>query len=454
MPYRNSSSAPPRQDRATILSTRELALSALDEIWSIGSKPKHVIEQLSDSLDNRDRSFLMELVYGVLRYRDTLDWAMRAFLRKPSGLSPDTLNNLRLAVYQILFLRVPERAAVHEAVEMEKRGGRPELVNAVLRNLLRVPPPERLNLETIRKKGAVPYIALRTSHPKWLIKRWIRRFGEEETLALAEANNKVPPLTLRVNTLKSGREEMIKRLSEEGIQGEATRVSPDGITLSGFRTFRELSAFRDSLTVQDEGAQLISYLLDPAPGERILDACAAPGGKSTHMAQLMKDEGEIVAVDADEGRLRLLRENASALGMKSIRAVCADIVDYTSDTPFDRVLLDAPCSSLGVIRRNPDVRYRHTVPDLSVFKAKQLRLLRSIARCLGPGGVLVYSVCSTEPEEGEEVIKEFLKDSGDSFIIDTAPAFPGGLMKDGFLRTYPHINNMDGFFGVRLCRKA
>jgi 16S rRNA (cytosine967-C5)-methyltransferase len=434
--------------------TRELALAALHEIWQMGSKPKHVFERLSISLDDRERSFLMELVYGVLRYRDTLDWALKKFLKKPSGLSPDTLNNLRLASYQILFLRVPEWAAVNEAVEMEKKIGRPELVNAVLRNLLRVPPPERLKLDPIRKKGAAPYIALRTSHPKWLVKRWVKRFGEEEALALAETNNRVPPLTLRVNTLNATREEMIRRLSGIEIHGEATQFSPDGITLREFHAFRELSAHKDSLMVQDEAAQLITYLLEPHPGELVLDACAAPGGKATHIAQLMQDRGEIIAMDTDEERLGLLRENVSNLGMTSVRTIRADITNYSSGKPFDRILLDAPCSSLGVIRRNPDVKYRHSSADLLTFRAKQIMLLRSAAGFLRPGGILVYSVCSTEPEEGEEVVKEFLKDSGDFYIIDTTLPFLKGFMKDGFLRTYPHISDMDGFFGVRLCRKA
>ncbi len=437
-----------------MLTTRELALAALHEIWQTGSKPKHALEDLSEHLDTRERSFLMELVYGTLRYRDTLDWALKRFLRKPSGLGPDTLNNLRLAVYQILFLRVPEWAAVNEAVEIEKKAGKPELVNGVLRNFLRVPAQERLDLEPLKKKGPVPYIALRTSHPQWLIRRWVKRFGEEGALALAEANNRIPPLTLRVSTLRYTREEVIRRLSAMKIQGEQTRFSPDGITLKEFRPFRELFSFRDSLLVQDEAAQLITRLLEPSPGERILDACAAPGGKTTHMAQLMEDRGEIIAMDTDERRLGLLRENVSNLGISSVKILRGDVMKYSPDKPFDRILLDAPCSSLGVIRRNPDVKYRHPSRDLLAFRAKQSELLRSVARFLRPGGILVYSVCSTEPEEGEEVTKEFLKDSPDFYIIDTTLSFLRGFMENGFFRTYPHKNDMDGFFGVRLCRKV
>ncbi|HYA26408.1 MAG TPA: 16S rRNA (cytosine(967)-C(5))-methyltransferase RsmB [Thermodesulfovibrionales bacterium] len=434
--------------------TRNLALTALHEIWQSGLKPKHVLEDLSGSLDSRERSFLMELVYGVLRFRDTLDWVLKGFLRKPSGLNPDTLNNLRLAAYQILFMRVPDWAAVNEAVEIEKRIGKPDMVNAVLRNFLRVPAPKRLNLDQVRKEGAVPYIALSTSYPRWLIKRWVRRFGENNALALAESGNRVPPLTIRVNTLKATRKAVLNRLSEMGIHGDPTFFSPDGIKIIKSHTFRELSAFSDCLLVQDEASQLITYLLEPRPEEMILDACAAPGGKTSHIAQVMGDRGKIIAADTDEKRLDLLKENVSNLGITSVSTMRANILNCSFEKTFDRILLDAPCSSLGVIRKNPDVKYRHASRDLPAFREKQIGLLRSVARFLRRGGVLVYSVCSTEPEEGEEVIKEFLKDSRDFYIIDTTLSFLRGFVKNGFFRTYPHKNDMDGFFGVRLCRKA
>jgi 16S rRNA (cytosine967-C5)-methyltransferase len=434
--------------------TRELALAAVHDIWERDKKPKDVLEDLSEPLEKRDRAFLMELVYGVVRFRDTLDWALREFLRKPSGLGPDTLNNLRLAVYQLLFTRVPRWAAVNEAVEMEKRGGRPELVNAVLRNFLRNLDSLLDRMRDMRADRTVKYIAALTSHPRWLIERWVKRFGADEALELADANNRIPSLTLRVNTLKGMKQQVINELLKIGIEGEPTTFSPVGIKLKGFHIYKEIFFLKGLIMVQDEASQLISCLLDPQPGETILDACAAPGGKTTHIAQLMQDSGEITAVDSDRKRMDRLRENVSNLGLSSIRAVQADILEYMAKEPFDRILLDAPCSALGVIRRHPDVKYRHKSQDLLKFRANQLRILRHMSKFLKPGGSMVYSVCSTEPEEGEEVIKEFLKDSEDFYIIDTTLPFLKGFMKDGFLRTYPHIDDMDGFFGVRLCRKA
>jgi 16S rRNA (cytosine967-C5)-methyltransferase len=434
--------------------TRALALIALEAIWQGEQKPKDVLEDLSDSIDRRDRAFLMELVYGVVRFRDTLDWVLAGLLKKPSGLSRDTINNLRLAVYQILFMRVPPRAAVHEAVEIEKKHGKPGVVNAVLRNLVRIPEAERLNFERVEKKGVAPFIALRTSHPRWLVKRWVQRFGEAEALRLAEANNRIPPLTLRIDTRKTTVDAMINRLSDIGISGVPTSFSPSGIKLKMLLPYKDLLEFRDLFVVQDEASQLIPYLLEPRAGERILDACAAPGGKTTEIAALIQDRGEIVAVDSDRARSGRLRENITRLGLSSVSVVLADILEYSPKDPFDRVLVDAPCSALGVIRRNPDVKYRHAAAKLIGFSETQLRILRHASQLLKPGGVLVYSVCSTEPEEGEAVIKEFLKESRDFYIIDTTLPFLKELVTNGFLRTYPHIHDMDGFFGVKLCRKA
>ncbi len=436
---------------------RELALIALYEILENGKKPKDAVDEVSDSLDDRERSFLMELVYGVLRHRDTLDWCLRDFLRKPAKLSVDSRNNLRLASYQILFTRVPEWAAVNEAVEMEKkRRGRPGVINAVLRNLLRRPGSERINLETLKKGSRALYMSVLTSHPEWLIKKWLKRFGEEETLQLAGANNTIPPLTVRVNSLRSSREDALSELSKLGIRGEPTPVSPEGIKLKDFQLLKELANLRGSLVVQDEAAQLITYLLDPQPGERVLDACAAPGGKTTHIAQLMQDKGEIVAVDSDERRITRLKENVAGLALKSVTIVEADVygIGKAGGPGFDRILVDAPCSAIGVIRRNPDIKYKHTRKDILRFRSGQIEMLRSVSRLLRPGGVLVYSVCSTEPEEGEEVVERFLNDSGDFYIINAVHPFLGPFMKDGFFRTYPHISDMDGFFGARLCRKV
>jgi 16S rRNA (cytosine967-C5)-methyltransferase len=435
---------------------RLLAIESLLDIFLRGTRPKQSIESRSVSLEKRDRAFLMEVVYGVLRHRDTLDWILHHFLKNISKLGAFTLNNLRIAVYQVLFMRVPDWAVVNESVEIEKTSasgevrGKAPLVNAVVRNVLRQKGRFHLPLQC---DGALTSIAINTSHPKWLVKRWLARFGEGEAAFLAAGNNAMPPMTIRANTLRTSREALLTLLAGRGVDAAPTAFSPDGIVLHDVRSYQDLSFARGLFIVQDEASQLVTYLLAPIPGERVLDACAAPGGKTTHIAQLMNDEGEILAVEKDPVRIRRLRENVETLGIRSVRIINADVIDLMNSGVFDRILLDAPCSATGVIRRNPDVKYRHSPRDLARFKEKQVELLGAVSRLLAEEGKLVYSVCSTEPEEGEDAVREFLKSADHFGIIEADCALKGNFLDRGFFRTYPHRHNMDGFFGVSLCRK-
>jgi len=436
--------------------TRLLAVKTLIEVLAGVARPKDAVESLSRPLDQRDRAFLMEVVYGVLRFRDTLDWILNHFLKDPAGTGDFTLNNLRTAVYQIFFMRVPDWAVVNESVEVEKAASsagarsKHKLVNAVLRSLLRQKASFQIPIQC---EDALSDIAINTSHPKWLIKRWMERFGEGGARSLAEANNKVPAMTIRVNSLRTTRDALIFLLADNGVEAAPAEYSPDGIDLHDVRSHNALSFAHGLFAVQDEASQLVSYLLDPKPKEKVLDACAAPGGKTTHIAQLMGDSGEITAVEKDVKRMALLRDNIGVLGIRSVILLNDDIGELRGEGPFDRILLDAPCSATGVIRRNPDIKYRRKERDLIEYRTKQIRLLQAASRLLKEGGRLVYSVCSTEPEEGEQVVNEFLKTSGDFRIIDAEAHFLKSFMHEGFLRTYPHLHNMDGFFGVALCRK-
>ncbi|BCB96969.1 Sun protein [Dissulfurispira thermophila] len=434
------------------MNTRQLAITALNKIFNKGIKPKEAIDELSINLDKRDRAFLMEIVYGVLRYRDYLDWMLRNFLKRPSGLSHNTLNNLRVAVYQLKYMRVPEWAVVDEAVNLERfNQGKRALVNAVLRNFLR----HKEEIKYPPKDDSVEYISITTSHPRWLVQRWIKRFGFNEALKLAEANNRIAPVVLRAESAGK-REEILKRFVEKGIEAYPTEFSPVGIVLKEFPSTEFLT---HNLFFQDEAAQLVTYLLNPLPHEKVLDACAAPGGKTTHIAQMMKDSGEIAAVEAEEKRMKQLEENISRLRLKSIKIIHGNAMDLNKIDYFDRILLDAPCSSIGVIRRNPDVKYRHSGKDLIRYRENQLNMLKIVSRFLKRGGIMVYSVCSTEPEEGEDVIKEFLHDHPNFSIIKGDYDFLRHfevLYAEGYLvyRTFPHRHNMDGFFAARLKKIA
>ncbi|MBI5639228.1 MAG: 16S rRNA (cytosine(967)-C(5))-methyltransferase RsmB [Nitrospirae bacterium] len=436
--------------------TRLAAVQTLSEIFDQGARPKESLKTQAESFDRRDRAFLMEIVYGVVRYRDALDWILAHFLKNPARLGSFTLNNLRIAAYQIYFMRVPDWAVVNESVELEKLVSSPvappknSLVNAVLRNILRQ--KEKFVLPA-KFDDPVSAVSVNTSHPKWMVKRWIKRFGEQEASLLAEANNRIAAMTIRTNTLRTTREELLGILSERGADAEPTRFSPDGIILRDISTYEELTFIRGLFVVQDEASQLISYLLDPQPGQRILDACAAPGGKTTHIAQIMKDRGEIVAVEKDSSRVMRIRENIETLGLKSVTIIDSDIAKLDDADAFDRILVDAPCSATGVIRRNPDVKYRYQAKDLLAFKNRQVSILRAASRFLKEDGLLVYSVCSIEPEEGEDVAREFLKTEAKFRIIDKGPLFLKDFVSNGFFRTYPHRHTMDGFFGVSLCKK-
>ena len=373
------------------------ATEALVRIFSGDIRPKPAIETIAASLDRRDRAFLMEIVYGVLRYRDTLDWILGHFLKKPASLDAWTVNNLRAALYQLYFMRVPERAVVHEAVEIEKtfgqkdRNAQPPLVNAVLRNIVRQRDQFVRPLKPAKPDSPASEIALNTSHPRWLVRHWIKRFGVDEARCLAAANNMRPPFTVRTNTLRTTREALIEQFRRGGISASPTRYSPEGITLDEQVTYDDLSFAHGLFVVQDEASQLVTWLLNPQAGERVLDACAAPGGKTTHIAQMMRDDGEIVAVERDANRMAHLRENINTLGLRNVLVVNADVTEL--DNPetfdqilFDRILLDAPCSATGVIRRNPDVKYRHKAADLLLFREKQLHLLKTVSRFLKKKG--------------------------------------------------------------------
>ncbi|TAN44702.1 MAG: 16S rRNA (cytosine(967)-C(5))-methyltransferase RsmB [Nitrospirae bacterium] len=432
-------------------SIRLIAINALIKILTRPAKPKDVFDDIFDELEVRDRAFVMELVYGVLRHAIYIDWLLEPFIKTPAKVAPFTRNNLRAAIYQLVFMRVPDWAAVNEAVEAEKTNSqKASFVNAVLRSFLRSTAQER----PLPEKDPVKSISIKTSHPEWLIKRWIERFGADEAAALAEANNHVPPIVLRVVDA-ANKERVLKLLEEKDIKAQQAKYSPDGIALNTCPPDIYSELLSTGAFIQDEASQLVAHLLNPLPGERVLDACAAPGGKVTHIAELMKDNGEVIAIESDSRRIPQLKENIKRLFLKSVKIVNADASapDKNIGGDFDRILLDAPCSSLGVIRRNPDVKYRHSVKSLAAFHEKQHALLRSVSAMLRKGGTLVYSVCSTEPEEGEKVIERFLHNHPDFSIIKADQPFFNALETgSAHYRTYPHRHGLDGFFAARLKR--
>jgi 16S rRNA (cytosine967-C5)-methyltransferase len=322
-------------------------------------------------------------------------------------------------------------------------------VNGVLRSFLRQ--ADR------RRSGS---LANDNDHPAWLANRWRRYFGTEEANALLLASNQPAPLVLRVNSLKNSRDELLEKLAAAKVHTTPTRYSPLGVQIGHGMAVDKLPGFGEGcFQVQGESSQLVGLLLAPQPGERILDACAAPGGKATFFAEQMEDRGTIIAIDSSEAGIRRVNENLQRLGLQSIRAMCADICgslppDLT--TPYDRVLVDAPCSGLGTLRSHPEIKWQRSDADITRLAALQAKILTHIAPRVKPGGVLVYSTCTLAEEENETVIDTFLRQHREFVLQDAARYLPEParhMVRGKFFQALPQRDNMDGFFAARM-RKA
>jgi 16S rRNA (cytosine967-C5)-methyltransferase len=426
-----------------------------------GAWADRLLETLPDraGLDPRDRALVTELVLGTLRWRRWLDWQLaRASHRPLEAVEPWALELLRLTAYQLAFLdRIPAWAAVHEAGELAKRR-RPAwasaYVNGVLRALARAPRP----WPEPSAADPVEALALRTSQPTWLAERWVARYGAVEAEALAHALNAPPPVVLRVNGLRATRADAVAALRAAGVTARPTRFAPDGLVLADGGDLRALGPLREGLvTVQDEAAILVGHALDPAAGETVADVCAAPGTKTTHLAALMANRGRVIAADPHPGRLGLLRRAAARLGARIVEARAADAAGLAREVGpvCDRVLVDAPCSNLGVLRRNPDGKWRRRPEDLAALAEAQTAILSAAAGLVRPGGVLVYATCSLEPEENEAVVAA-VRAGRPELGPDPLPAAVPAQCRAApdVLRMAPHRHGSDGFTAHRLRRRA
>ena len=410
--------------------------------------------------DERDRSLAADIVSGTLRWQRSLDRLAVHFAKRPlDKLDAEVVTVLRLSLYQLLHLtRVPASAVVDDAVDLTRAARKPSasgFVNAILRSILRekhrLPLPPR-PAEGAARAEALAYLGVTHSHPEWLVERWIERYGFDAVEAWVRFDNVAPRLTLRVNRLKATRDEARRMLADEGIETEPTRYAPDGLLVIDGNPMRRPA---DGLFfVQDEASQLVARAAGAQPGERVLDLCAAPGGKTTAMAADMRDEGVLVATDVRPRRMRLLRETVRLSGARHAHVVQ---VPGRGELPFgdafDCVLVDAPCSGLGTIRRDADIRWRRSASDLARFAQDQLDLLARAAATVRPGGRLIYSTCSSEPDENEDVIRRFLDDHGgfDATPI-TDPLLRPFVTDRGILRTLPFVHGLEAFFAAVLVR--
>jgi 16S rRNA (cytosine967-C5)-methyltransferase len=414
--------------------------------------------------DERDRALATDLVTGTLRWQRELDYLIEHFAKRPlSRLDFEVVQILRLGAYQLLHLdRVPAAAAVNDAVAMTRRARKTSaagLVNAVLRSLSRN--AHALPLPARPPHGdALPYLEISLSHPGWLAHRWLERYGFEVAEAWERFNNAAAPLTLRVNRLKTERDALTRALAGHGVEVEPARYAPDGLIVTSGNPLRTPLAGTGQFVLQDEASQLVALLGAPEPGMKVLDTCASPGGKTTAMAAMAGDRAQIVATDVRSQRIQLLRETVSASGARQIRVLQADLEAGLPFGPeFDVVFVDAPCSGLGTVRRDPDIRWRRKEADLPPLANAQQNMIRNAAETVRLGGRLIYSTCSSEPEENDAVTAAFLAADERFAQVDLRtdrPAYFDALEpvldERGVLRTSPGQHRLEAFYGAVLRR--
>ncbi|CRF28774.1 Probable Fmu protein (SUN protein) [Mycobacterium tuberculosis] len=445
-------------------SAREAALDVLLRIEQDRSYSNLLLNRTLQhyKLDRPDAGLATEIVYGTIQRQGTIDYFLEKFVKGGlAKLQPWVRSLLRLSFYQLYYLdRIPEHAAVNEAVQLAKRRGHQGIsgmVNGVLRNVLR----RKAELMLPDGLPAEQRIALAASHPEWMVRRWIRQFGEQAAERICEANNQPPRVSIRANRLRLAPAELAGRLCQGGLEAEPSEVAPAGVVVRGGGNMALTPEYAEGLfTIQDESSMLVAEWVDPQPGERVLDCCAAPGGKTTHLAEKMQDRGEIIACDVHEHKEQLIREQAERLGLKCIRTARADARKLSDQFPaesFDRILLDAPCSGLGVIRRKPDIKWSKQESELEAVCTVQHELLESIHSLLKPGGVLVYSTCTVEKAENEDMVRSFLERHPE-FEPDAPPQGQTGSLPlaDGqaSVQIMPYDFGSDGFFIARLRKRA
>lgn len=437
----------------------------------------HWLEGYGRSLSGEDRALLTELVLGVVKRRLTLDWMIDRLVQKPQRLENGPRILLRLGLYQLSWLdRIPERAAVYETVEIARKryhSGVASLINGVLRSWIR----EKDHMAwPDEEKEPVSFLSVCYSFPPWMAERWLNRYGMEHTKAYCGYMNTPPILWLRTNTLRVTPEDLASRLSAQGCRTGYGRYSPEAIALLEGPGVRRLESFHEGLfTVQDESSMLAAHGLSPLPGQCVLDTCAAPGGKTTHLAQLMKDQGRITAWDVHAHRIKLLRETQQRLGIRCISAEVQDAAGAFGDRgtepvvgeapgalpggihrrqSFDRILVDAPCSGLGVLHRRADARWNRQPGDLSALADVQERILRNALSLLAPDGRLLYCTCTAEPEENRCLVEK---------VLAAYPGFRKGKLSlpvlreenrsilpdpssDWDMQFLPFVHGLDGFY--------
>ncbi|CAG9611129.1 Ribosomal RNA small subunit methyltransferase B [Bacillus rhizoplanae] len=439
---------------------RELALDGLVQVEKSGAYSNLLLNNLIEksNIDKKDVGLLTEIVYGTIQRRDTLDYYLQPFLRKKIELWVKVL--LRLSLYQMLYLdRVPERAVIHEAVEIAKRRGHKGiagLVNGVLRSIQREGVPSLDEIKSSEKR-----LAIATSHPEWLVKEWIEAYGIETAQKMCEVNLLPPVPTARVNVAKASIEEALKTLETEGIQAKYGDLSEDAVQIEKGNVAHTKAFQEGLLSIQDESSMLVARALNPEAGDTILDSCAAPGGKTTHIAERLQGTGKVISLDLHPHKVRLIQQQAKRLQLENVEAKTLDarkVQEHFEQESFDKVLVDAPCSGFGVIRRKPDIKIGKQKEDSERLANIQLSILEKVAPLLKKGGRLVYSTCTIEKIENEQVVELFLQShpefEWDTTMKERLPKAVHPYVVEGGVQILPHYFATDGFYIACLRKKV
>ncbi|WLP61150.1 16S rRNA (cytosine(967)-C(5))-methyltransferase RsmB [Bacillus pumilus] len=441
---------------------REVALDALIKLEQNQAYSNLLLQSVMKDKDlaDQDKPLLTELVYGTLQNKLALDYMLAPFVKKPQKVAPWVMQLLRMSLYQMVYLeKIPDRAAIHEAVELTKKRGHKgisSLVNGVLRSVQREGVPA---FDAI--KDPVKRLSIETSHPLWLVQEWVQSYGFEAAESMCHIHLVPPKQTLRVNRMKTDRAALQQELLDAGIETELGDLSEDALKLMKGSIVSTPSFQEGYVTIQDESSMLVARALDPQPGEIVLDACAAPGGKSTHIAERMNDEGQIVSLDLHEHKVKLIKQAAKRLNLTQIEVKALDArkaKDDYSEASFDRILIDAPCSGFGVIRRKPDMKYTKSPEDSARLAAIQQAILKETAPLLKPGGTLVYSTCTMDPTENQQVIHAFLQEhqdfEPDLSLNERLPEQVAPFVQNGSVQILPHYFGTDGFFICSMRKKG
>jgi 16S rRNA (cytosine967-C5)-methyltransferase len=412
-------------------------------------------EMRNTELNGPDKALLYEIVHGVIRWMGRLDWILNGFYKGQfSKAIPNLKNGLRVALYQILFLdRVPDHAVVNEAVEFVKKlqGQKPaDLTNAILRNIIR----NKAGIRYPDPEEDLPgYLTAYYSHPSWMVKRYLGRFGRKGTEDLLAANNEKPYLTLKINALKTNPQEFKELLNSVNLKFNPGKYLPEFFQLQNLTNITGWEYFAlGYFNIQDESAGLACHLLEAKPDMKVLDLCAAPGGKTAYIAGLIQDKGEIVALDRYDSRLNIMRKNMERLSIHCVRTEEVNALEYEGDK-FDRIIADVPCLGSGTLSKKPDIKWKKDLLDLKRINELQYNLLEKASTLIKTGGIVVYSTCSIEPEENGEIVKKFLGNHPDFKLQNAGEIFPKELIdENGCVQTLPHVHHMDGAFAAKLIK--